>query len=169
MNRIQPRKSLYQNLWKERNSDTKQAHQSPEIALIEDVCLRVQLSHNYEEYVQKLCEGMIMLLNAKISQNTLKKHKLLMSYINQMGDQIIDNSNYESDQQYLGIFVKLRSSIERFKVKFYQLVKGLMHQVLEQGIDLSNNLKNRIRHALKTENQDLYQAIFAQNPTLYPF
>lgn len=140
MHRMKPKNTLYLNLWKSTEDlDTQKFRR--EHVLIEEVCFRANLAYDYEDYVKTVCDGMIMLLEAKISRESLSSHKGLMTLVDKMGDEIIDNSRYGSDQQYVGIFVKLRSAVERFKVKFYKMIKDLLHQVLENGIDLPRSKK----------------------------
>jgi len=152
---------LYQKLWRA-SDNVKSARVKPsaELVLIDDVCLKADLCETYEDYVRTLCEGMEMLLNANVPHESLISHDNLRSKIEGLGDTIIDHSYADSDQLYVGLFVKLRSGLDWLKVKFYTLVRDMMRHVLDHGLKISDKLKAKIKEHLRAENPHLYRRIF---------
>jgi len=164
---------LYKKLWKSHDpknvSATSDDLNSDESALIDEICFKADLCEHYEEYIQTLCNGMILLLEAGITKRSLQQHPVLQEKIHNMGDKILENSYLKSDQFYVGLFVKLRVKFDWLQAKFYKVIKNMMHHVLDCGLKISLNIKLKIEEQLKSQDYKLYQSFFIQTHKLRAF
>lgn len=146
----------YQKLWLDSSSGTTA---DPSDHLIEDLCLKLEMTQDFESYVSLLCDGMMFLIKTKISLKKLEKHKALNKKLDALSNEIISNSNKGSDLMYLGVFVELEMPGNKWSQKFYLLVKTLIQKILESGMKITQTMRHKLERLLEKINPELFKYI----------
>jgi hypothetical protein len=164
---------LFKGLWSSESPDypsfEDKLKDSPENSLIDEICFKADLCENYEDYINTLCQGMILILDAGIPRRYLEEHPLIKDKVHNMGGDILSNSHQDSDQLYVGLFVVLKVKADWLKVKFYKIIQNMMHHVLDHGLKISDNIKSKIKEQIHSQYFQLYKSLFLIPSKLHSF
>ena len=134
---------------------------------LDNFCLKIDMCEDLENYILSICEGMCDLIEQGISRESFFKHKIVLSKLFRLGQDILEKAYKGSDLFFLGLFVDLKIHGSWFDKHFYRVISDFIKLVFEKGESIPKRIKLKIlrlaREVVPHMYKELESALISKN------
>jgi hypothetical protein len=159
---------FYSKLWQNSNQDSpiklaRNNYASYSKKSIDDLCLKADLCETLDDYIFSICSDMENLINQGLDKEFFIEHPLVLEKLKRIGQDLMDNSNYESDMFYVGAFIDFKMPMYWFQSSFFGMIKNLISLCRSKVQALPESIKRKIRNTIRKQNFNLFSLYFISN------
>lgn len=143
------RRRNFHLLWNESKNSSIKTYEQYCSKLLSDFCRSVDQCENIQSYVKTLCSEVVKLIDLSIPEENIRKNKIVFQKIQSLGEDIMEVSQVESDQYFLGAFIDIKIVAKWYDSKFYDVISSLFSKIQNSKIVIPMKIKRKLIEFIK--------------------